>query len=554
MEVIEEQPRQRRHAFLLASIFEGRSPVFVFPYTAACGAPQRNLERAIQVEAEAPRMCYCHSDRVHQYNAVKNVMRQGGFHPVRPESSHWTLLWSKQTTAETIRAMQGSQRTNHFVGSRHLGRKDLLWRRILSMQRPFGREFDITPPGYVLPKAWDAWRETCRQRPETLWIWKPCGQSCGRGIRVLSSQISERDEETLRQKKGIAQEYVDRPLLIDGYKFDLRVYVVVTSFDPLKIYVNDEGLVRLATEKYSLSAETLGKRTMHLTNYSVNKASPAFVQNRDGCRDVESDEGCPHDEDLGAQASKWSFAELRAHFERQRLDFEGTFDRIKDLVVKTLVAVEPAMRADWARAVGEEGEGWAARGPGGACRSSCFEIYGFDVIIDADLKPWLLEVNVCPSFSSGSPLDKRIKTKLVADVFTLLGLRPPARWARETAAVLPVPQEDAGVTMLRADELDARAEALDECETLEDAIASFDDVAWELVLSAAEEESRRGGLECVFPTSRAAEYARFLDQESYCNMVLRIWHEAGGHDLFRTAESSHLLPPWLPRRVSTLTT
>ena len=54
----------------------------------------------------------------------------------------------------------------------------------------------------------------------------------------------------------------------------------------------------------------------------------------------------------------------------------------------------------------------------------CFEIYGFDIIIDADFKPWLLEVNVSPSLSSSSPLDKRIKTMLLADTLTLAGVKP----------------------------------------------------------------------------------------------------------------------------------
>ena len=57
-------------------------------------------------------------------------------------------------------------------------------------------------------------------------------------------------------------------------------------------------------------------------------------------------------------------------------------------------------------------------------KNACFEIYGFDVIIDAKLRPWLLlEVNVSPSLSSSSPLDKQIKSSLLSDTLYLVGFR-----------------------------------------------------------------------------------------------------------------------------------
>lgn len=73
--------------------------------------------------------------------------------------------------------------------------------------------------------------------------------------------------------------YIARPHLINGLKYDLRIYVLVTSFDPLKVYLFKDGLVRFATEKYSCNMKCLKKKFMHLTNYSVNKKHEAFIQN-----------------------------------------------------------------------------------------------------------------------------------------------------------------------------------------------------------------------------------------------------------------------------------
>lgn len=55
-------------------------------------------------------------------------------------------------------------------------------------------------------------------------------------------------------------------------------------------------------------------------------------------------------------------------------------------------------------------------------KNGFFELYGFDVLIDQDLKPWVLEANVCPSLNSASPLDKKIKTALISDIMHLVGV------------------------------------------------------------------------------------------------------------------------------------
>merc|ERR1719171_1358896 len=100
--------------------------------------------------------------------------------------------------------------------------------------------------------------------------------------------------------------------------------------------------------------------------------------------------------------------QLREYLKASNIDCDVMEARIKDTIIKTLIAVEPEM-------VGSRGNKEGS--------SPAFEIYGFDVLVDRSLKPWVLEVNIMPSFSSSSNYDKRVKTMLMCDTFQLVGLQ-----------------------------------------------------------------------------------------------------------------------------------
>ena len=78
----------------------------------------------------------------------------------------------------------------------------------------------------------------------------------------------------------VVQRYVDDPFLVDGFKFDLRIYVMVTGINEgdMHAFIYDEGLARFCTEKYEKpTAANMKKAYMHLTNYSLNKMSEEYV-------------------------------------------------------------------------------------------------------------------------------------------------------------------------------------------------------------------------------------------------------------------------------------
>lgn len=78
------------------------------------------------------------------------------------------------------------------------------------------------------------------------WIVKPAASSQGRGIFVTNNIADIPHKE----KQYVVSEYIGNPLLFNGYKFDLRIYVAITSVNPLRIYIYEEGLTRFATCKY----------------------------------------------------------------------------------------------------------------------------------------------------------------------------------------------------------------------------------------------------------------------------------------------------------------
>lgn len=247
-------------------------------------------------------------------------------------------------------------------------------------------------------------KHASRRVREGLWISKPVSSSCGRGIRVLTKDklLKYLSKDKLK-KQVIMQRYVDDPYLIHGKKFDLRIYVLVTGVDPMRVYVHSQGLTRISTSDYSLSNTT--DRFAHLTNYSINKDSENFVE-------VEINEATGDCDDYNEESYKWSLTAFKKYLESQtsREVMEATFRRVDELLVKTMIAAESEMTP---RVFSD-------------CqyRSNCFELFGVDVMLDAKLMPHLIEVNVSPSLMGSSPLDKQIKGLLVADMFHLVGFYP----------------------------------------------------------------------------------------------------------------------------------
>lgn len=482
-------------------------PIIRFSYD---GDDKVIVEKMTKVELQGLRWRYTKTTST----LVKNMLKRIGFKSSSTKHG-WIGQWGGHMKCSAFRKLMPHQKVNHLPGSFCIGRKDSLWKNISAMRSQHGKSaFGFLPECFLLPRERHKLKRAWDSAPQNKWILKPNASARGIGIRVV-----DRWNDVPKTKRVLVQRYVHNPCLINGSKFDLRIYVYVTSFDPLRIYICRDGLTRLATQKYSKKRASTKNRYMHLTNYSVNKNSSDFVSN----------------DDATAQSGhKWSLMALFDHFRAINVDTDKVWESICNVVVRTLLSADGKINSSIKQST---------------CRRSvCHELFGFDVMLDKNLKAWLIEVNISPSLHSASQLDRDIKGRLMRDVFNLAGFRKPPkqptqndkdRAAAAADAVTPPSQPgDGGPT----DILDVASGGLtveertkhayytrhpDECESILDHLTDDD---YKIIMETESENTRRGDMQRLFPCKSSRKYLQFTDSFRYYNMLLEQWNKRFGYE------------------------
>ncbi|CAL8371551.1 unnamed protein product, partial [Gadus morhua 'NCC'] len=433
-------------------------------------------------------------------NVVRHIIARSHFKTTK-RSHDWLGCWGHHMKSPLFKTIEEHQKLNHFPGSFQIGRKDRLWRNLSKMRARFGKqEFSFFPRSFILPQdirlLRRAWEDAgARQK----WIIKPPASARGTGIQVIYKWC-----QMPKKRPLLVQKYLHKPYLISGNKFDLRIYVYVTSYDPLRIYIFSDGLVRFASCKYSSSMRSLGNKFMHLTNYSVNKKNTEYQTNSDN---------------KACKGHKWALQALWQYLGAKGINTTLIWDKIKDMVIKTIIASDPYINSLLKMHV---------RSP-----YSCHELFGFDIMLDDKLKPWVLEVNISPSLHSNTALDVTIKGQMIRDVLNLAGFLLPSR-EQVAACSQSTSSSSSSVcggssrqsrTQLSTDEKVKRAFFIS--QTQQDLYSSVLDVLTPedvCVLAQSEDElGRRGDFERIFPSSSSSHYLRFFECRRYLNILLSQW-------------------------------
>ncbi|KAH9517093.1 Tubulin polyglutamylase ttll4 [Dermatophagoides farinae] len=477
-------------------------------------------------------------------NTMRSIVVRSGYklmpvdrNPKNKTFNNWNAIWCKHLRVNEFQLIGYYQRVNHFPGSFNFGRKDRLWLNLKSKIEKHGVDMfgNFHPPTFIMPNDYSSlvtyWNsdesiltnqkssEKCNGHIQPkMFICKPPASARGQGIDIVSNmeelhvlmskQNSNGNGSNSRKPKVsmVVQEYISNPFLLhNDAKFDLRVYVLITSILPLRVYVYDEGLVRFAANRYSNSVDDIKNQFIHLTNYSVNKNCVEYV---------------PSSNVDGQDGHKWTLKTLWKHLSMTRnLDVDQIWQQIIDLIVKTVISSESNILTLLKQNLKN--------------RRSCFELLGFDIILDENLKLWLLEVNITPSLRADSVLDFSVKNQLVRDILNTLGYQLSPRFRRHyNFGSFVCPEKNDLFAQMSIPDKDKHDE-FEECFKTK----GFDDVySNDLIdqlndddvmhLMESEDELSRCGKFCrVFPASNSRYYLNYFDSCHYYNLLLTAWEE-----------------------------
>ena len=287
-------------------------------------------------------------------------------------SDRSVLVWNDTIRdADYFTSLQPWQVVNRIPMINLICRKAPFVRTVHRIGRFFPAHYNFIPRSFILPHQNVPFAQVLNSTRRRYIIKPDCG-ALGNGIQI----IEPGKPFTPWTRLAVAQEYIESAL-IDGYKFDLRVYALVASTSPLRVYVYRNGIARFCSEPAA-------SRTIfsELTNTAVNMKNPA----------------------ASAASITKTIEEVFGRLKQQGVDVEKIWKEIDRVIALTMISVS----------------GFIAHAANTKCPSAgyprCFQVLGFDILLDKDWKPWVLEVNYRPSLEFGTQEERQMKVEMLKDV------------------------------------------------------------------------------------------------------------------------------------------
>lgn len=334
------------------------------------------FKRPVIINEDRPKFwIYAKSNDTGYLKHVYAVLQRLGFQESNNKSD-WDLLWAHDYPFRVLSAslgrLQEHQRVNHFPGCGYITNK-------VDLSTSRGGRY--MPAAFKIPENQQAFLDYVKSHPAKLFVQK---SNDHRGIRIRGNDDANFTDGTF------IQEFIERPFLVDGYKFDIGVYVVITSVDPLRLYAyKGDVLFRFCPVKYyPFDPEILDKYVVgddYLPIWNVPSLKRYYTEFGFSMKD--------------------SFDAYVKECGKNPIDlWEQVYDAIREVVL---------MKETQIREVSKRfGNG-----------RNFFELVRFDLALDEDLNVYMMEANMSPNLSSAHyPPNQLLYEQVIFNTFALVGI------------------------------------------------------------------------------------------------------------------------------------
>ncbi|CAF4809492.1 unnamed protein product [Rotaria sp. Silwood1] len=319
---------------------------------------------------------------------IENILTSIGYERQYEKTDDFKIKW-----VQTIQSINwnlfkdGEQMVNHIQGEDYFTTKIQLCQSLQTYEKisinMFKRPSHFLPLNQFVPETFKLDEKYDRDtffnthKPGDVWICKPNGLNQGKGIYLvrdideLKEKFSEIDaldkkkQISIKPMKRIIQRYIMNPLLVQGKKFDIRCYMLISTVKPL-IALYHSGYIRLSIFDFDNNDENL---LTHLTNQYMQKKDPKYY-------DIKED-------------TAWTMEQFNDYINKnvassKNLEQDWVLNVLPKMIQRIMLNVIESIRMRLKRRVG------------------CFGLYGYDFMIDQDMKVWLIEINVNPALTTNT--------------------------------------------------------------------------------------------------------------------------------------------------------
>ena len=194
----------------------------------------------------------------------------------------------------------------------------------------------------------------------------------------LLKKSKKEQERHYQTGKLLLQKYIEKPLLYNKRKFDMRTWVLLSH--DMKIYLFKEGHLKASSTEYDINSKDA---FVHLTNYSVQKYSEKFSNFEIG-NEISFDEF-----QISLQINYGIDIDIKTEI----------INKVSEIIILSFNSVKKKINPN--------------------AQKGCFEIFGYDFMFDVDLNPFLIEINTNPGLEISSPLISKLVPRMIDDAFRL---------------------------------------------------------------------------------------------------------------------------------------